>query len=226
MYSIVVLQNAPTRVVPKITERYLTVDSISNMNVRLATQILSNFLTKGIEFYREYAQIDNLKNSNKTQKCTDHFNRLFDILNWKYPAEGIKKIVLEDALVWLNEWENQLTNQCITKEEFLSQSTADELRLSRFLLEQYQFKYGLSSKFNQNQLKIRIQNNNNIILIARYLINQFFGIARQVSRPNDHPCSSTFLQIYKTICTIYFKATKNRELQKFRQWYWYTKNNY
>lgn len=28
---------------------------------------------------------------------------------------------------------------------------------------------------------------------------QFFGIARQVSGPNDHPCSSTFLQIYKTL---------------------------
>ncbi|XP_025206355.1 uncharacterized protein LOC112602477 [Melanaphis sacchari] len=30
-------------------------------------------------------------------------------------------------------------------------------------------------------------------------MKQFFGIARQVSGPNDHPCSSTFLQIYKTL---------------------------
>lgn len=52
--------------------------------------ILSNSLAKGIEFYREYAKIDNLKNSNETQKFTDHFNSSFDILNWKYPAGGIK----------------------------------------------------------------------------------------------------------------------------------------
>jgi len=41
-----------------------------------------------------------------------------------------------------------------------------------------------------------------------FLNKQFFGIARQVSRPNDHPCSSTFLQIYKTICTILQSISK------------------
>jgi len=30
---------------------------------------------------------------------------------------------------------------------------------------------------------------------------QFFGIARQVSEPNDHPCSENFLQLYKTLTT-------------------------
>jgi len=59
-----------------------------------------------------------------------------------------------------------MTNQSITKEEFLSQSTADGLRvtiqstieLSRFLLEQWQFKYVLSSKFNQDRLEVTINN--------------------------------------------------------------------
>lgn len=59
-----------------------------------------------------------------------------------------------------------MTNQSITKEEFLSKSTADGLRvtiqstieLSRFLLEQCQFKYVLSSKFNQDRLEVTIKN--------------------------------------------------------------------
>jgi len=58
-----------------------------------------------------------------------------------------------------------MTNQSITKEEFLSQSTADGLRvtilstieLSRFLLEQCQFKYVLSYKFNQDRLEVTIK---------------------------------------------------------------------
>jgi len=48
-------------------------------------------MAKGIEFYRTYVKIDSLKNSYETQKFTDRFNSLFDILNRKYPAEGIKQ---------------------------------------------------------------------------------------------------------------------------------------
>lgn len=48
-------------------------------------------MAKGIQFYREYIKIDSLKNSYETQKCTERLNLLFDILNRKYPAEGIKK---------------------------------------------------------------------------------------------------------------------------------------
>jgi len=48
-------------------------------------------MAKGIEFYREYAKVDCLKNSYETQLFTERFNSLFDILNRKYPAEGIKK---------------------------------------------------------------------------------------------------------------------------------------
>lgn len=48
-------------------------------------------MAKGIQFYREYIKIDSLKNSYETQKFTERLNLLFDILNRKYPAEGIKK---------------------------------------------------------------------------------------------------------------------------------------
>lgn len=48
-------------------------------------------MAKGIQFYREYVKIDSLQNSHETQKFTERLNLLFDILNRKYPAEGIKK---------------------------------------------------------------------------------------------------------------------------------------
>lgn len=36
-------------------------------------------------------------------------------------------------------------------------------------------------------------------IIFFFFNKQFFGIVRQVSGPNEHPYSSTFLQIYKTL---------------------------
>lgn len=47
-------------------------------------------MAKGIEFYRDHEQVESLKNSNETQKFVDIFNRTFDALNRKYPAEGIR----------------------------------------------------------------------------------------------------------------------------------------
>lgn len=48
-------------------------------------------MAKGIEFYRDYANIDSLKNSKQTQLFTERINNLFDVLNRKYPKEGIRK---------------------------------------------------------------------------------------------------------------------------------------
>lgn len=72
--------------------------------------------------------------------------------------------VLENTLKWLNDWEDQVTKQNISKEEFLSQLIADGLHvtiistieLSKYLLEQCKFKYVLSSKFNQDKIEVKI----------------------------------------------------------------------
>lgn len=50
-------------------------------------------MAKSIQFYRDYVnvKVESLKYSNETQKFTERFNILFDVLNRKYPAEGIKK---------------------------------------------------------------------------------------------------------------------------------------
>jgi len=48
-------------------------------------------MAKAIRFYRDNQNIDTLKNSEETEKFTLIFNSVFDALNRKYPAEGIRK---------------------------------------------------------------------------------------------------------------------------------------
>lgn len=62
-------------------------------------QIFNESITKGIQFYREYVKLNSLKNSHEIQKFTEQINILFDILNHKYLAEGIKKSS-SDLKVW------------------------------------------------------------------------------------------------------------------------------
>jgi len=47
-------------------------------------------MAKGIEYYRCYEKVKSLENSEQTQLFTERLNQLFDALNRKFPAEGIK----------------------------------------------------------------------------------------------------------------------------------------
>ncbi|KAL5246341.1 hypothetical protein ACI65C_013749 [Semiaphis heraclei] len=185
---------APLRVCPKITHRHLAPDSFSKMNVKLATQIFSNSMAKGIEYYRCHAKIKSLENSETTQIFTERINRLFDALNRRHPAEGIKHkshdFDIKNTLVWLDLWEDHVLNHSISEEEFLSKSTAEGLRVtvkstkshtSTHLLDECGFKYVLTLKMNHDRLE------------------QFVDMARQATDPNDHPNCPTFLQVYKLL---------------------------
>lgn len=47
-------------------------------------------MAKAIKFYREHQQIEELKHSEETENFTNIFNSVFDALNRRYPAEGIR----------------------------------------------------------------------------------------------------------------------------------------
>lgn len=47
-------------------------------------------MAKGIIFYRDHEGIESLKDSHETQQFVEIFNKTFDALNRKYPAEGIR----------------------------------------------------------------------------------------------------------------------------------------
>lgn len=69
---------------------------------------------------------------------------------------------MEENLNWLNCWEEQVENGKISKDEYLTQNTADGLRvtiksmleLSKYLLEKYGFKYVLTYNMNQDRLEL------------------------------------------------------------------------
>ncbi|KAH9374404.1 hypothetical protein HPB48_010869 [Haemaphysalis longicornis] len=97
--------------------------------------------------------------------------------------------IVGDGLDWLNEWDKELQTGAVTKDIFLTKSTAEGLRvtlastrdLCHVLLTVYNFRYVLASKFNQDP------------------IERFFGKIRLAGSQNDHPSMPTFLQLYQTL---------------------------
>lgn len=71
---------------------------------------------------------------------------------------------MEDAEVWLNDWEQLVHDSKISPNEFLTCSTAEGLRvtlrssieLCRYLLYDCGFKYVLTGKMNQDPLEVPI----------------------------------------------------------------------
>ncbi|CAH1731085.1 unnamed protein product [Aphis gossypii] len=136
------------------------------MNVKLAAQIFSNSVAAGLKYYREYQKVPELENSLETENFSNLFNNIFDALNRKFPAEGIRQNskdfkVLEDGITFINSWEQNLLDQKIMESEFLTKQTADGLRvtmkstieLAKYLL-QSGFRYVLSNKMNQDRLEV------------------------------------------------------------------------
>lgn len=70
--------------------------------------------------------------------------------------------VLEESLLWLNNWEKLLKGGKIEKGDFLTRSTAEGLRvtlqstieLTNFLLDECDYKYVLTGKMNQDCLEV------------------------------------------------------------------------
>jgi len=45
----------------------------------------------GLKYYRDYVKVPELKDSQETEHFSKMFNDIFDSLNRKFPAEGIRK---------------------------------------------------------------------------------------------------------------------------------------
>ncbi|KAF0739136.1 Uncharacterized protein FWK35_00020923, partial [Aphis craccivora] len=95
---------------PKTTKDHLFLSNIMKMRVQLMAQVFSQSMACGIEFYRR-RKVSSLENSEDTQQFTVFLDNLFDIM--------------EDAEIWLNNWENCVHNQHIYQNEFLTMMTAE-----------------------------------------------------------------------------------------------------
>uniref|UniRef100_A0A6G5AFU0 Putative transposable element n=1 Tax=Rhipicephalus microplus TaxID=6941 RepID=A0A6G5AFU0_RHIMP len=72
------------------TSSHVKPSKLEKMNVRLATQLFSRSVAIGMKFYREQRE-PGLKDSEGTEMFTMQVNDLFDVLNAKHPATGIRK---------------------------------------------------------------------------------------------------------------------------------------
>lgn len=57
----------------------------------LIFQIFSNSVSVGLKYYRENIKVLDFKYTQETEKFSKIFNDIFDSLNKKFPAEGIRK---------------------------------------------------------------------------------------------------------------------------------------
>lgn len=70
--------------------------------------------------------------------------------------------VLEKSMEWLDAWELNVQKELITTNEFLTQQTAEGLRvtinstieLSKYLLDECNFSFVLTAKMNQDKLEV------------------------------------------------------------------------
>lgn len=72
--------------------------------------------------------------------------------------------VIEDSITWLNDWEDRINNKnsTLTNEDFLTQKTANGLRmtlnsakdLTYYLIKKYKFSSVLTGKMNQDALEV------------------------------------------------------------------------
>ncbi|KAE9523024.1 hypothetical protein AGLY_016655 [Aphis glycines] len=146
---------------------------MAKMRVRLCTQVLSASMAKAMQFYRNNGCLQ-LKGSTETSDFTLYWNNVFNF---------------ENALSYLNWWEDEMKIKKIDPKDFFTMTTAQGLRvtiqstidLSKYLLEEGGFEYVLTGKMCQDPLE------------------KFFGIIRQSTDPNDHPTTPTFLHLYKML---------------------------
>lgn len=71
--------------------------------------------------------------------------------------------VLENTLIWLNDWETNVMNKLITEDNFLTKNTAEGLRVTIKstldlinVLHTCGFDYVLTSKFNQDCVEVNL----------------------------------------------------------------------
>ncbi|KAL4142571.1 hypothetical protein QTP88_005006 [Uroleucon formosanum] len=157
-------ENKLGKVCPKITRNHIYLTSLSKMKVKFATQVN---LTYNLLFSSSMA-VGMQFYRNRNEKIS---------------------YILKKQNNLPYSWESKVIDGFISSNEFLTQQTADGLRVTikssikllKYLLDNCNFSFVLTAKINQDKLE------------------RFFDIIRQVSGPNDHPSTPTFLQLYRML---------------------------
>ncbi|KAH6941776.1 hypothetical protein HPB50_023582 [Hyalomma asiaticum] len=155
-------ENNQLKVVPKLTASHINPSNLQKMSVRLASHLFSRSVAIGFSIYREQ-NTPEFESTHGTESFTLLLNNVFDALNARISAEGIRKDsrqihVLKDFLNMLNETEQQC-RQTNTK-MFASQMTVESLRVTLMavldiidIMHSKGVPYVLTAKLNQDPLE-------------------------------------------------------------------------
>ncbi|KAL1468080.1 hypothetical protein MTO96_041712, partial [Rhipicephalus appendiculatus] len=186
------------KVVPKLTAAHVEPSNLLKMSVRLAAQLFSRSTAIGLKMYREEG-VEGLEDSAGTEAFTRFFNDVFDALNAKHPAEGIRKgspkiQIIQGFLELLNSTEKNHRERNMLL--FASRQTTESLRVTLMSvldiideLHKAGIPYILTAKLNQDPLE------------------RFFGVVRSFHGDDDHPTIVQFSQIYRLLSL--FTPVKN-----------------
>ena len=214
------------KLAPKLSQEHVRLTPFSVMNVKLATQILSESVSKLLQ---EYYPAD----THGTADLCLFMDRFFDCLNVRNQSEGLKKRkpflqpytnvddprfdwLKNSFLKYLSDWRSSTLNrpgnftQNARERMFLSWQTYEGLRITvysvieatKFLLLQG-MPFVLTEKFNQD------------------VVEEYFGRHRSLGRRNDNPTvyqfgyNSNTLRMQRSIAPV-TGNTKGAHKQKRR----------
>ncbi|KAL5239019.1 hypothetical protein ACI65C_006429 [Semiaphis heraclei] len=140
------ISNTKLRLCPKLSDNHLDL-----RNSSLKMRVLSNSVAIGLTMLKKIKSL--------------RFNKIFDALNRKIPFQGVNLEsndykILQESLLWLNNWELKFETGEVQQDQFLSDNTAEGLRVTlnstieiiKYLIEEFNFSYILTGKVTQDNL--------------------------------------------------------------------------
>ncbi|KAL1436218.1 hypothetical protein MTO96_049847 [Rhipicephalus appendiculatus] len=188
--------NLTMKAMPQLTKVHLEPNNFEKMRSSYAFQIFSSQSLRGLQLYR--GQIEaRCGNVEPTQKFFRKMQSLISIMTSRFPAEALKPNStqvqeLGQFLQYLSDWE-----KCAAKKHFLSESTAEGLRVTvtstlellQYLHAELGFTYLMTSRLSQDK------------------IENLFGIVRLSSGCNANPTPQQFLTTIN--CLSYANLAKS-----------------
>ncbi|XP_071640111.1 uncharacterized protein [Temnothorax longispinosus] len=150
---------------PKLSKNHFDLNNSLKMRVRLAVQVFSNSVAKGLRFYK--GREPELQDCEPTANFCKWMNDMFDALNRTNPIDGVTPgnsdfEVIEESLKKLDAWEKQVREKKLSNDLFLTKPTAEGLRVTlksmldliTYLTEHCGFSYVLTGRINQDPLEV------------------------------------------------------------------------
>ncbi|XP_031781272.1 uncharacterized protein LOC116416548 isoform X2 [Nasonia vitripennis] len=172
-----------------LREEHINPQYYQKMNVALAFQFFG--VADSMQIFQD--KHPDLTDCEGYIKFCRRIKSLITAMNSRTPLNSLKPgneiwQSIKSFLVYLKEWEVQAKSrnfEFITDSTFygLKVSLKAALELCTFLVEKCDFKYVMTSRFNQDNLE------------------RFFGLMRNCCGSNDHPDSTLFIQMYILVST-------------------------